>query len=141
RRRTESLKGSPEGGPVVPLWKPRTNGRLNDKRDCRVRDPCALVGPGAHFSSPLKVAVRLRICPRLQAWPRRHRVEAQGLHLPFRPLSRLAQDEEPCGSGGEARRGTRLGQMICTHFASRVERWGEKIGRPKEKGGPKAREV
>ena len=27
--------------------------------------------------------------------------------------------------------------MTCTHFASRVERWGEKIGRPKEKGGPR----
>jgi hypothetical protein len=33
------------------------NGRPNDKRDCRVRDPCALAGPGTHFSSPLKVAV------------------------------------------------------------------------------------
>src|SRR5262249_54234106 len=35
----------------------------------------------------------------------------------------------------EARSRGRLGQMTCTHFASRVERWGEKIGRPNEKGG------
>ena len=27
------------------------------------------------------------------------------------------------------------GQTTCTHFASRVERWGEKIGRPNETGG------
>ena len=51
-----SLTGSSKGGPVVPLWKPRTNGRPNDKRDCRVRDPCALAGPGTRFPSPLKVA-------------------------------------------------------------------------------------
>jgi hypothetical protein len=73
-----SLTGSSKGGPVVPLWKPRTNGRPNDKRDCRVRDPCALAGPGTHFSSPLKVAVAFEGSPRLQARPRRHRLEAQG---------------------------------------------------------------
>jgi hypothetical protein len=38
------------------------------------------------------------------------------------------------GSGGEARRERGLGQMT-RHFPSRVERWGEKIGRPNEKGG------
>jgi hypothetical protein len=36
------------------------------------------------------------------------------------PLARLAQNEEPSGSGGEARRGS------GTHFASRVERWAKK---------------
>ena len=45
----------------------------------------------------------------LQDGPRRHRVEAQGLALPFRPVFRLAQDEEPGLRGGEARGGRRLG--------------------------------
>src|SRR5262245_33947371 len=63
-----SLKGSPEGGPVVPLWKPRTNGQPNDKRDCRVRDPCALAGPGTHFSSSLKVAVAFEGSPTPARW-------------------------------------------------------------------------
>ena len=35
---------SETGGPPFE-WKVRTNGRPNDKRDCRIRDPCALVGP------------------------------------------------------------------------------------------------
>ena len=51
-----------------------------------------------------------RLCARLPSWPRRHRLQAQGLKLSLRPLPRLAQDEEPGGSGGEARRGRRLGQ-------------------------------
>jgi hypothetical protein len=43
---------------------------------------------------------RLRPC--LQAWPRRHRLEAEGLCLPFRPLARLAQNEELGCAGREA---------------------------------------
>src|SRR5262249_3015450 len=77
-----------------------------------------------------------RFRPRLQDGTRRHRVEAQGLHLPLRPLARLAQDEEPGGTGREARRGRGLGQMTRTHFASRVERWA-KNRPPKGKGGPR----
>src|SRR5215471_9636232 len=42
--------------------------------------------------------------------PRRHRLQAQELKLSLRPLARLAEDEEPGGSGGEARRRRRLGQ-------------------------------
>jgi hypothetical protein len=41
---------------------------------------------------------------------RRYRVEAEGLGLPFWPIARLAQDEEPGGSGDEARGGGRLGK-------------------------------
>jgi len=117
-----SLTGSSKGGPVVPLWKPRTNGRPNDKRDCRVRDPCALAGPGTHFSSPLKVAVAFEGSPRLQARPRRHRLEAQGFCLPFRALPRLAQNEEPNGSGGEARSGRGLGARIGAFYVRHQEK-------------------
>src|SRR5262249_54002577 len=40
------------------------------------------------------------------AWPRRHRLEAQGLCLPFRALTRLAQNEElKCPSRETGRRG------------------------------------
>ena len=75
--------------------------------------------------------------PRLQDGARRHRVEAQGLALPFRPLARLAQDEEPDGAGGEAGGGGRLGQARSdvtkktrTHFTFRIDTWtadGESI--------------
>src|SRR5262249_34922119 len=51
-----------------------------------------------------------RLRPRLQDGTRRHRLEAQGLHLPLRPLARLAQNEEPGGAGGEARGGGGMGQ-------------------------------
>src|SRR5262249_50349679 len=44
---------------------------------------------------------RLRPC--LQAWPRRHCLEAQGFRLPFRALPRLAQNEERKCAGREAR--------------------------------------
>jgi tetratricopeptide (TPR) repeat protein len=43
---------------------------------------------------------RLRPC--LQAWPGRHRLEAPGLRLPFRPLARLAQNEKLKCAGREA---------------------------------------
>src|SRR5262249_924838 len=42
-----------------------------------------------------------------------------------------AQDEEPGGSGGEARRGRRLGQMSRTHSLPRGPR-AKKEGRPQE---------
>jgi len=51
---------------------------------------------------------RLRPC--LQARPRRHCLEAQGLRLPFRPLARLAQNEKLGCTSREARRGRGLGQ-------------------------------
>jgi len=44
------------------------------------------------------------------AWPRRHCLEAQGLRLPFRPLTRLAQNEERECAGCDARRGGRMGE-------------------------------
>src|SRR5215510_1444991 len=48
--------------------------------------------------------------PRLRT-PRRHRLEAQGFRLPFGPVGRLAQNEEPSGTGGEAGSGGGLGEM------------------------------
>src|SRR5262249_13079156 len=57
--------------------------------------------------------------------PRRHRLEAQGFRLPFRPLARLAQNEKLGCAGREARGGRGLGQMTRTHSLAR-ERWGEK---------------
>src|SRR5215471_19877752 len=42
--------------------------------------------------------------------PRRHRLQAQELKLSLRALAGLAQDEEPGGSGGEARRRRGLGE-------------------------------
>ena len=36
---------------------------------------------------------------------------AETVALPFRPLARLAQNEEPGGSGGDARSGGGLGEM------------------------------
>src|SRR6516165_7717410 len=44
---------SESGGPPFE-WKVRTNGRPNNKRDCRIRDPWALVGPVTRFASALK---------------------------------------------------------------------------------------
>src|SRR5206468_7429070 len=53
---------------------------------------------------------RDRVSARLQARPRRHRLEAEGLSISFRPLARLAQNEERRYTGGEAGRGGRMGQ-------------------------------
>src|SRR5215469_1015179 len=44
-------------------------------------------------------------------WPRRHRLEAQGLRFPFRPLARLAQNEKRKCTGSEARSRGGLGEM------------------------------
>jgi hypothetical protein len=41
------------------------------------------------------------LSPCLQDGARRHCLEAQGFRLPFWPLARLAQDEEPDGSEAE----------------------------------------
>src|SRR5215831_9856318 len=46
----------------------------------------------------------------LQAWPRRHRLEAKGFR---RPLGRLAQNEESSLLGGEAGSGGGLGALIA----------------------------
>jgi hypothetical protein len=68
-------------------------------------------------------AMARRLRPSLQARPRRHSFQAEGLPLPFRPLARLAQNQERGCTCGEARGGRGLGQA--------------KIGRPKVKGGPR----
>jgi len=54
---------------------------------------------------------RLRPC--LQARPRRHCLEAQGLCLPFRTLAPLAQDEESGLLGGEEGGGRGLGALTA----------------------------
>jgi hypothetical protein len=46
----------------------------------------------------------------LQAWPRGHREQAARLALSLRAVAGLAQDEEPCSTGREARGGRELGQ-------------------------------
>ena len=83
--------------------------------------------------SPVRGQRPDRLRPCLQAWPRRHRLEAQGLRLPFRSLARLAQNEELGCTGREAGRGGGLGQITRTHSLKR-ERWGEKRP-PKGEGG------
>jgi hypothetical protein len=40
--------------------------------------------------------------PRVQARPRRHRIEAPWLALPFRSLTALGQEQESGGTGSEA---------------------------------------
>jgi len=51
------------------------------------------------------------LATRLQARPRRHRVEAPWLALPLRPVAVLGQDEELGMCGGDARGGRGLGQI------------------------------
>src|SRR3954466_5366976 len=60
------------------------------------------------------MVLELKASPRLQVRPRRHRLEAQGLSISYRPLARLAQDEERRRTGSEARSRGRLGQMTAT---------------------------
>jgi hypothetical protein len=71
----------------------------------------AKASPGIRFNEPHGRRRPDRLRPCLQTWTRRHRLEAQGFCLPFRPLARLAQDEEPGGSGGEAGSGGGLGAL------------------------------
>ena len=52
---------------------------------------------------------RERIPARLQDGPRRHRVEASRLALPFRPLARLVEVQEPGCASGETRGRRRVG--------------------------------
>src|SRR5262249_15116257 len=69
----------------------------------------------ASGSMNISKATARRLRPCLQDGPRRHRLEAEGLGLPFRPLARLAQNEELGCAGGEARGGRGLEQMTRTH--------------------------
>ena len=64
-----------------------------------------------------------RLRPRLQARPRRDRLEAEGFRLPFRPLARLAQNEELGCTGREARRRGRMGQKeMAMSYGPKTER-------------------
>jgi hypothetical protein len=47
----------------------------------------------------------------------KHRVQAQGLALSLRPLTRLAQDEEPDRACGAAGNGGGLGKAAMTYLA------------------------
>jgi hypothetical protein len=69
----------------------------------------AKAGPGLRFNEHLEGDGPTVTC--LQDGARRHRVEAAGLALSLRPLARLAQVQEPGGSGSEARGGRGLGQV------------------------------
>src|SRR5262249_27855132 len=57
-----------------------------------------------------------RFRPRLQDGARRHCLEAQGFRLPFRPLARLAQNEERRCTGRKAGRRGRLGKRAVTEL-------------------------
>src|SRR5215510_125090 len=61
--------------------------------------------PGIRFNEHIEGDGPTVLRPCLQAWRRRHRLEAEGFRLAFRPLARLAQDEE---RGGPLMWGTRL---------------------------------
>src|SRR5262249_26974658 len=63
----------------------------------------AKAGPGIRFNETYRGRRPDRLRPRLQAWPRRHRLEAEGFRLPFGALARLAQNEEPRRGGRETR--------------------------------------
>ena len=71
----------------------------------------AKAGPGIRFNRTHGRRRPDRLRPCLQAWPGRHRLEAQGFRLPFRALARLAQNEESGLCGGEARSGGGLGAV------------------------------
>ena len=71
----------------------------------------AKAGPASVSTNIWNATMARRLPPRLQDGARRHRVEAQGLALPLRPLARLAQDEEPGVRGGEARSRRGLGTV------------------------------
>ena len=68
----------------------------------------AKASPGIRFNEHIEGDGPIRPC--LQDGARRYRVEAEGFRLPFRPLARLAQNEERRCTGAEARRGGRTGQ-------------------------------
>jgi hypothetical protein len=58
--------------------------------------------------------------PCLQDGARRHRVKAQGFPLPFRPLARLAQNEELGCTGREARSRGGLGKRAVTELERKL---------------------
>src|SRR5262249_40835634 len=71
----------------------------------------AKASPGIGFNEYMEGDGPTVFAHALQAWPRRHRLEAQGFHLSFRPVTRLAQDEECRCTGLEARSRGRLVEM------------------------------
>ena len=77
-------------------------------RSARPRSHLSWPRPAPASGSGRRRPDRLR--PRLPARPRRHRLEAQGVRLPFRALPRLAQNEERKCTGREARSRRRMGQ-------------------------------
>jgi hypothetical protein len=86
------------------------------------REPAAWESSGATSERAPCPRWRERIPARLQARPRRDRVEAVGLTLPFRPVEGLAQIQEPGGSSREARgrRGLGEGAVALMPYA---EQW------------------
>ena len=62
----------------------------------------AKASPGIRFNEHIEGDGPTVFAHACKLRPRRHRLEAQGLCLPFRPLARLAQNEELGGVGCEA---------------------------------------
>ena len=77
------------------------------------------------FTAPRRIRRRRRrrdhLPPRVQARPRRHRLEAEGLALSLRPLPRLAQDEEPGCTSGEFRAGNGSGSAKASRSQDRLK--------------------
>jgi len=78
-------------------------------RKATLKSVLTKAGPGLRLNAHIEAdARRLRV--RLQDGFGGHSVEAQNLDIPVRPFARLAQVQEPCVRGGEARSRERLGQ-------------------------------
>ena len=91
-------------------------------RKATLRGMLAKAGPALQRAFGRRRPDHLR--PRVQAWPRRHCVEAARLTLPFWKTDGLAQVQEPGGSGGEARGGGGLGRQRAEMTQSRCSRGG-----------------
>ena len=73
----------------------------------------AKASPGIRFNEHIDGDGPTVFAHACKAWPRGRRLKAQGFRLPFRPLARLAQNEERKCTGREARRGGRMGPVRC----------------------------
>jgi len=111
RERPRSRRAAEQCDELAPLHSITSSARATSRRHGHARIYRGQ-GPPGH---PVQRACRGRWPDRLRscllARPRRHCVEAQGLRLSFRPLTRLAQDEEPGCTSGDTRSGGGLGEM------------------------------
>jgi ATP dependent DNA ligase domain len=81
-----------------------------ETRKATLREPAAWKPSGAASERTPRPRWRERIPARMQAWPRRHRVEASRLALPLRSVEGLGQEQEPGCTGRETGGRGRMGQ-------------------------------